>query len=329
MLQNKLEIAFKEHKVDIPYFILEGDKPGPTIFFSGGIHGDEINGIMIMKQFLDWAEKDNLEARLSGKIYVIPLVNPSAFAHQQRNVFEDNRDLNRSFGVENPTTFSEFMAQELMKNIFTKCDFGIDFHSSGMDGALLPHTRIHTSEQEHYQTTTREIAQLFGTEIVLERLGEKGMLAVEMRTRYQKSVLTVEIGGDSKLYNGYMDEALLGMHNILIGKHMIEGNVTIPLKQYIVDDRFGVSIIEPAIVEFEKNLGDYVKPGDRVGKLYFPLKNKTQDIITPIGGIIFSRWQYNQAPAGTKIYNIVELNDDPNNKTCLLLPEINVEKILM
>lgn len=141
-----LHIQFGEHQAAIPYFEIHGRRPGPHIFLSAGMHGGEINGIAVIEAFLQWSERVNLGGRLRGKLTILPLLNPSGFAHKQRRVYEDNADLNRAFAIRPATTFTEQIALELTGKLLKQCEFGIDFHDASVTAALLPHARVHKNE---------------------------------------------------------------------------------------------------------------------------------------------------------------------------------------
>ena len=91
MEKKTLTVTHKKYEVHIPYIEIEGKGGGGHhIFLSGGMHGNEINGIAAIDSVVHWMEKIDIEKKLRGKITVLPLLNPSGFAHMQRNVYEDD-----------------------------------------------------------------------------------------------------------------------------------------------------------------------------------------------------------------------------------------------
>ncbi|HMR01421.1 MAG TPA: DUF2817 domain-containing protein, partial [Candidatus Gracilibacteria bacterium] len=99
MKKRVLTVESGKYKVNVPYLEFEGEQDGPHIFLSGGMHGDEVNGVAAINYLREWFLKDDIEKVLAGRITMLPVLNPSGFAHMQRQVYEDNNDLNRSFGV--------------------------------------------------------------------------------------------------------------------------------------------------------------------------------------------------------------------------------------
>lgn len=314
MQPNYIDVRFGDDHVAIPYFEINGRSPGPHIFLSGGMHGSEINGIAVIEAFLEWNQKVDLATKLRGKITVLPLLNPSGFAYKQRRVYEDNGDLNRSFGIDKPTTFSEQIAYELTHRVFKHCDFGIDFHDASGAAALLPHARFIKDE---LNGVTEEMAQLFGTQIIIERSGKPNMMAIAMNQQWKTAVLTVEVGGAQRLFPDFVRSMLRGIRNFLADQEMYPGDILVPERQFILYDRYGVKQKEAAMVEFTTKLGDQVHAGDVVGELYFPTRLERRPVRSPMCGFIFSLQQFNQVEAGDTLFSILELDACHVSRTTL------------
>ena len=288
----KIKVSRTE-EVKIPYIVFEGEREKKkksshkTVIITGGVHGDELNGIALVKKLLDHCEKEKIEKNLKGRLIVFPILNPEGFRKQTRTNPLDHKDLNRSFNqkVKCPSTK---IANELWKKFYTKADMVIDCHDSGKRSMLLPHTRIHPQQDKGCTSCTREMARAFGSKIVIERKGKKGMLAVELSKLKKIPVLTIEIGGALKLADKFLNEGLKGVINILKHYDFLKGDAKLPSKQYYLKDRFGIPATHTGILKMEKRLGQRVHKGDKLGEIYVPTKNKTVDIVSPMCGIIFS-----------------------------------------
>lgn len=312
METKHLNIDFGKYSTQIPYVEINGKYDGPSIFISAGIHGDEINGIHLVKDFLKWSKKEKIEEKLHGKITVLPVVNISGFQHMQRRVYEDNIDLNRAFGHQEIETYSHEIARVLTEEIFKKCKIGIDCHDSGGRSVLIPHTRVHKCEPLNCETFSKEMGQLFGTKIILERNGNENMLAIYLKDKYDISVLTVEIGGAQTIFHDYIDKGLQGIKNILIGMQMIKGDIIVPQKQFLLHDRYGIVLNNAAEINFDKKLGDFVKKGEKICDVYYPDTMKSEEFVCHDDGIIFSRWQFNQVPSNQIIFSILDIDKNDN-----------------
>ena len=129
-----LRVSYKNDTVKIPYLEIKGKKKGPHVFISGGMHGNEINGIAVVDKFIEWAANKKICDKLSGQITVIPLVNPSGFYHMRREVQIDKKDPNRCFGVTEPKTFTERMVGALsFTGIFSSGLLGRIYYSVQVD----------------------------------------------------------------------------------------------------------------------------------------------------------------------------------------------------
>jgi len=197
--RHTIPVDFGGKSMTIPFFEIVGEREGLHGFITGGMHGNEINGIATVRALLDWFEQDHGRDRLHGKRSLIPAINPSGRAHGQRRVFEDNETVNRCFGASPATTFSHHLANLLTESVFRHCNFGIDVHDTGGSAALNPHCRVHSSDISECQACSTYMGQLLGTKIIVSRPGKKGMLATFLHRAFDIAVLTVELGGSQRL----------------------------------------------------------------------------------------------------------------------------------
>ncbi len=124
-------------KVEIPVIVERSKNAGPTVLITGGIHGDELNGVEVVRQII--AKKINKPAR--GTIICIPLLNVFGFLSMDR-YFPDGKDLNRVFpGTKNGSLASRF-AYQFVNEILPHVDFCLDFHTGGASRFNAPHIRV-------------------------------------------------------------------------------------------------------------------------------------------------------------------------------------------
>lgn len=306
MDRHELKFEFGGQSSILNYFEITGKEEGPRAFISSGMHGNEINGIATVRKFLDWCEQQDIASRLKGRLTIIPVLNPSGFAHMQRRAFEDNLDPNRSYGFETPTSFSHYFANMLSEKLLRHHQFGIDIHDAGGRAALVPHSRIHSEDAENCDDCTIFLGRLLGTRLIVKREGNPHMLATFMTRVYGVPVLTVEAGGGQTLFPAFHDELLVGIRNVLSHYRMIDDEVVVPDKQYYLTERYGVNIDDACEVVFDVQLGDRVHAGDILGEIYFPHRHRAEALVSPLCGFLFSLWQSNQAPAGQRLYSILE-----------------------
>jgi uncharacterized protein len=328
-IRKQLTIRYNNITNTIPYILFSGDKPGPKLFISGGMHGNEVNGIYYVNELIKYFETIDITESLNGEIYLIPILNPSGFQQRSRYIAEDGKDLNRSFGINTPTNYSQYHAKVLWDEIFSKCDYGIDFHDSGSGSILLPHTRIDKNSSN--KSLSRKIGQLFGTEIILERDGRSGMLAIELYKQLKKIVLTVEIGGGQIIYDQYRDLVFNGVKNVLSLLQMKNYEIIIPKHQYTLLYRFGIKSQEAGLIRFDIELGEKVKEGQKIGEIYNPITMNTYDLISPFTGWVFSQLYTNQIKKNQKFISILE-TDKCIEGICYLdqfipMPKLDISQI--
>lgn len=127
----------------IPVIVSHSSQKGPVVLFSAGLHGDEFNGIEIVRQII----RNEINVPEIGTIICIPLINVFGFVNQSRE-FPDGRDLNRVFpGSINGSLASQF-AYHLMEHIVPLVDYVIDFHAGGRSRFNVPHVRIEENNAE-------------------------------------------------------------------------------------------------------------------------------------------------------------------------------------
>jgi hypothetical protein len=130
-------------KVEIPVIIVRAKKAGPTVLLTGGIHGDEINGVEIVRQII--ARKINQP--LIGTIICIPILNIFGFLNADR-AFPDGRDLNRSFPGTKTGSLASRVAYHFTKEILPHADYCLDFHTGGAQRFNAPQVRISPNNEE-------------------------------------------------------------------------------------------------------------------------------------------------------------------------------------
>ncbi len=143
--QLNLDIA-KLHtrtRIQVPIIVERGKKDGPVLLITGGIHGNEINGIEIVRQII--SKKFNVPE--NGTIICIPVVNVFGFLNQERQ-FPDGRDLNRVFPGSPRGSLASRFAYHIIKEIAPQVDYCIDFHTGGDSRFNVPQIRINQEDTE-------------------------------------------------------------------------------------------------------------------------------------------------------------------------------------
>jgi uncharacterized protein len=143
--------------IDLPVRVIRAEQPGPVLLLTGGLHGDEINGIEIVRRML--AKK--LLNPQAGTVIAIPLMNVYGFIQNVRGV-PDGKDINRSFPGSKSGSLAKLVAYTIMNEIMPKIDYGIDFHTGGASRSNYPQIRCVLDIAKNM-----ELARAFAPDIML------------------------------------------------------------------------------------------------------------------------------------------------------------------
>ncbi len=143
--------------VDVPVIIERSKKPGPTILFTAGIHGDEVNGVEIVRQII----AKGINKPKIGTTICIPVLNIFGFINMERE-FPDGRDLNRMFPGSKSGALASRVANQLITEIVPNADFVLDFHTGGALRFNAPQIRIQKGNKDFDIA-----AEIFGAPFVL------------------------------------------------------------------------------------------------------------------------------------------------------------------
>ena len=151
VILNSYELHTKS-SIQIPVHVIRSKKPGPTILFSAGLHGEETNGIEIIRKLVGREEVQNLKC---GTIIAIPVINIVSFLYSTRDL-PDGRDLNRCFPGTRGGSLGSRIAYDIIHNILPVIDFGVDFHTGGAKINNYPQMRCAFDEPK-----SLDLAKLF------------------------------------------------------------------------------------------------------------------------------------------------------------------------
>src|SRR5699024_5028691 len=133
------------------------EKEGPVLLLTGGMHGDEINGVEILRRLI--ADKKLVPE--TGTVIVVPLINVFGFIQKERDM-PDGKDINRSFPGSKSGSLARLVASTLMKKVLPYADFGVDFHTGGQSRKNYPHIRCMLDVEQN-----KELAKAFAPPMIV------------------------------------------------------------------------------------------------------------------------------------------------------------------
>ncbi len=302
--------------VELPVVILQGTSEGPSVLVSGGMHGNEVNGVVAANRVLHEIHPQQLR----GTLIVLPVLNPGGFAKEDRYVPQDGADLNRAFPGAHDGTASQRLAFALWDQVLPQVLVGVDFHDAGLRNVLLPHPRIHTLiEPLNPGATdiTLAMGQLMGTDVILQREGKAGMLATEARHHLGVPVINFEIGGAGIVMDDFVTRGLVGLTNLLKRLEMLEGVPQVPHVQFVLEERDIHKCSIGGVLTQRKELGEWVSAGEVVSTIVDPLTDGLEQVRATRSGVLLSMQRRSRIEAGRSVFSLLAFDGDPSDLEAL------------
>ncbi|MBV7260375.1 succinylglutamate desuccinylase/aspartoacylase family protein [Erythrobacter crassostreae] len=280
--------------------ILHGAKPGPTIFVSGAIHGDEIIGTAIIQRLAH--ELDPVH--LGGTIILIPVSNIFGFISHSRYL-PDRRDLNRSFPGNANGSLAGQLANVFFSEVVSRASLGIDIHSAAVHRYNLPQIRIAAGSKRLV-----ELATAFGAPVIIEsplRDGSMRALAKEQGVE----MLLLEAGEALRFDDLSIETGTSGVLRVLMHLGMVDPSDDLleagaPARsnktQWVRSTRGGV-------VHFAKSSGDAVREGDLLATVTGLFGEEPEGIFAPVDGIVIGHATLPVVHQGDALFHIAKVTN--------------------
>lgn len=284
----------------LPIRVIRGKKAGPVVFISAAIHGDELNGIEIIRRF----QKLSILKRLKGTLILVPMVNIYGVMNLSRYL-PDRRDLNRSFPGNAKGSLTGRVAKVFFDEVVSKCDLGIDLHTASIHKSNLPQLR--TDIENPY---TFNLAKAFGAPVVLHsELREGSLRAVAQKKDIP--VLLYEAGEALRFDEKSIRIGVKGLVNVLRENEMLPQSSTKKLTKIPIVAKSSRWIRSPesGMLRTIKGLGDTVSQGDIIAYIDEPFDDSVYEIIAPFDGIIIGKSEIPLAQEGDAIFHIADLKN--------------------
>ncbi|MDX2479102.1 MAG: succinylglutamate desuccinylase/aspartoacylase family protein [Desulfuromusa sp.] len=292
---------YTNNEMTLPVQVVHGKTSGPVLFVSAAVHGDEINGVEIVRRLLI----SRSLSKLRGTLLAIPVANPFGFIQRSRYL-PDRRDLNRSFPGSVKGSLAGRLAHLFMTEIGSRCDFGIDLHTGSNYRSNLPQIRASLDDQK-----TIELASAFGTPIVVPSQLREGSLR-EAVAALGKPVLVYE-GGEALYFNeSVIRTGLQGILKVMRHTGMLAANKRVKHRVPIVTDRSSwVRASMSGTFSLNVKLGDFVKKSNLLGILSDPFGDDREEVLAPFTGVIIGQLNLPLAHEGDALIHLARV-PDPN-----------------
>lgn len=300
----KVSESFLSSNIQIPVTIIRGNKPGPTVFLTAAIHGDEINGIDIVRRVI----YETKEEDLAGTLLCVPVANIPGFLNQNRYL-PYNRDLNRFFPGKARGNNADRIAHKIFQNLVAHSDWGIDLHTAASGRANMPHIRGDMSHPK-----VRKLARAFGSSVIMHNIGRRGSLR---RTATEHGVPTIifEAGQTATFSSEISEGGFRGVMRILKVMGMLPKAKRDPRPPYqvIVKNSTWVRAERGGLLDLFVEPGHLVYKDDVLGVILNPFGKTVTKIISPYTGILVGVSTQPLAIPGTGICHIARLSKTLSN----------------
>lgn len=285
----------------MPIHVIHGRQPGPVLFVSAAVHGDELNGVEICQRLLEFKGL----ARTHGTLLVIPVVNVYGLIHQTRYL-PDRRDLNRSFPGSEKGSLAGRVANLFMTEIVARCTHGIDLHTGATLRSNLPQIRANLDDPE-----TAEIAHAFGVPVMLNSPLRDGSLR-ESAAAHDVRTLLYE-AGEALRYDEVSIRA--GLHGVVavmrhIGMLRAGRRVRKSIEPFVARTSAWVRAPDSGMLRQTIALGRQVSRGDELGRISDPYSSYEITVKSPFTGIVIGRSESPMIHEGEALFHIARFRDD-------------------
>ncbi len=278
----------------MPVKVIRGKRSGPVLFVSAAVHGDELNGVEIIRRLLS----QKVLRSIRGTLIAVPVVNVHGFLNQSRYL-PDRRDLNRSFPGSPKGSIASRMAYTFLSEIVSKANYGIDLHTGAINRSNLPQIRANLDD-----AVTNDLAHSFGAPVLLNASIRDGSLRGCAAER-GFPMLVYEAGEALRF-----DEVAIraGLRGVLRVMRFLEMLPPVKLKSQVepvvaASTRW-VRAPASGIISRDVKLGSRVVEGEQLAIVGDPLGEAQEEVIAPYDGIVIGRNNLPLAHEGDALFNV-------------------------
>ena len=297
----ELEAAklYTHSPLSIPVEIINGQLAGPTLMVNAAIHGDELNGVEIVRQIINTIDVN----KLKGTLIAVPIVNVFGFIHKSRYL-PDRRDLNRCFPGSEKGSLASRMAHTFFSQVAKRCDYILDLHTGAIHRTNLPQIRADLSNPE-----TLRIAQAFGTPVIIDAPLRDGSLRSEAE-RLGKPVLTYEAGEALRFEPICINAGYLGVQRVMQAIGMLRISRKKVPNAVIAKSTSWLRAESDGILRTLVTLGEKVEKGQILAYISAPLGHSEIELTARKGGIVIGQQTLPLVNEGDAIFHLAYFKED-------------------
>jgi len=284
----------------LPLRVIRGRRDGPAVFVSAAIHGDELNGIEIIRRL----RKLTILKKLRGTLILVPMVNVYGVMNLSRYL-PDRRDLNRSFPGSSKGSLAARIAKIFFDEVVSKCSLGIDLHTASIHKSNLPQVRTNIDNEYTFR-----LAKAFEAPVVLHSELRDGSLRSVAQER-GVPILLYEAGEALRFDEKSIRIGVKGIVNVLRENDMLPKSLAKRSRKTPVVTRESkwIRATESGMLRTIKALGDTVERGDIIAYIDEPLDDANFAIEAPFSGIIIGKSEIPLIQEGDAVFHIAKFKN--------------------
>jgi uncharacterized protein len=285
----------------LPVHVVSGKLSGPRLFISAAIHGDEINGVEIIRRLL----KLPALKRLHGTIIAIPIVNVHGLLNHSRYL-PDRRDLNRSFPGSEKGSLAARLAYIFMNEIVANCTHGIDLHTGALHRSNLPQIRANMDDEE-----TEKLARAFNAPVIMSSNLRDGSLR-EAAAEHGIPMLLYEAGEALRFDEISIRAGVKGIVNVMRELEMLPASRRKSRKNtepVVARSSTWIRAADSGILRAMVPLGARVKKNTLLGVVTDPFGTSETHVLAQFSGIVIGRSNLPLVNEGDALYHIARFED--------------------
>lgn len=298
----------------LPLMIADSQKPGPTVWVTGAIHGDEVTGTAIIQSIFHRLKREDL---LCGKLYGVPILNPTGFETISRREALTDADLNRSFGGSAQSGTAGVMAGIILSSVLsTKPDYVLDLHTDSSHS--ISYTLVDVPQTIKNEETLKKsimLAETLGFPWAFDTESSAGYPVEECFTGRLLTegipAVTVEIGWPYIIVDERRRQGVSALWGFFQALKMVKGEKElareIPSSVSTFAER--VTTKTTGIVSYEVKPGQHVTKGQLLGEVRNVFGDAIEQIFSPVDGILYSHEDQSVTFPGLVLFTLVVPSD--------------------
>lgn len=290
--------------VNLTVQIIHGKKPGPALLISAAIHGDEINGVEVIRRLL----KQRQLANLHGTLIVVPIVNIHGFVAHNRYL-PDGRDLNRSFPGSQKGSLAGRLAHTFMTQVVNHATHGIDLHTGARHRANLPQIRFDPENAD-----CCGMANAFGVPVILHSESKEGTFR-KAAADQNIPIILYEAGEALRFDEVCIRAGVNGIINVMryLGMLRKTQRKTEPKPSTVALNSLWVRSPSSGILRTLLPLGAGTSKGSVIALVADPMGEFEVEVIAPCDGIVIGRVNLPLVHEGEALFHIARFREDTSD----------------